>query len=550
MASTVSEKKRLGVYYTPEPIAELLAQWAIRKSADRMLEPSFGKCGFLTAATRRLETEGNENPLRQIYGFDVDKNAFQGPLEELTSESEAAGNFQREDFLEVTPEELSPEGFDVVIGNPPYVSHHNMERGQRRTAARAIEDSPFTLDRKASLWAYFVLHSLQFLNDGGRIAWVLPGSLFHSDYSQSVVDAITSNFERAVALQLGERVFKNEGAEEHTIILLAEGWKTGEPAETLEVGYVPSLEDLQSRIEDMRNGEWTGEPYHSRIGYVLMEPEVADALQIVRDRCNVVQLGDKANVKIGIVTGDNRFFVISPSTADRHDLAPSDWKYIFAKSKITDGLSLTENDFGVAEEKDYRCLLVTAEGGMSDPLEAYFDRKSSEEVAENVTFGKRDDWKKPDEGEIPDAFFTYMQSLGPRLILNEARVNSTNTIHRVEFEDGMSETEQKALAVSLMSTYSRLSAELEGRTYGAGILKLEIGETSRMRAILPENVSAERVDEVFRQVDTCLRNGQVDEAEEVANRFVFGHLAQPDIVEIVRALKSGLKRARTRRKGE
>jgi len=550
MTSTVSEKKRLGVYYTPEPIAELLAEWAILTPVDRVLEPSFGKCGFLEAAVRRIEAKGNATPLRQIYGFDVDENAFQGPLEELTAENEGASNFQKKDFLEVAPEEFSPNGFDVVIGNPPYVSQHNMGQDQRRAAAKAMENSPFALDRKASLWAYFVLHGLQFMNAGGRIAWVLPGSLFHSDYSQYVIDAITSSFNRAVALQLGERVFKDEGAEEHTIILLAEGWKAGTAAETLEVSYVPTLDDLQQCIAGIQNGDWTGQPYDSRIGYVLMEPDVADALQAVREKCQVVKLGDKANVKIGIVTGDNRFFVISPSTAEKHDLIQGGWKHIFAKSKITEGVTLTEQDFETARDKNYRCLLVTDEGETSDLLNAYFEQKSDEEIADNVTFGKRDDWRKPDDGEIPDAFFTYMQSLGPRLILNEAGVNSTNTIHRVEFEDGVDETDQKALAVSLMSTYSRLSAELEGRTYGSGILKLEIGETNRMRAILPKDVSAEEVDEAFWTVDECLREGKIDEAESVANDFVFSDVSQPEIDSLVRALRNGLKEARQRRKGE
>lgn len=550
MAAPIDDKKRLGVYYTPDSITELLSGWAIRTSHDWVLEPSFGKCGFLRAAIEQLEALGSEYPSAQIYGFDVDDNAFLGPFQELVSQNGARDNFQKKDFLDVVPTDLNGVDFDVIIGNPPYVSHHNMGSEQRMSAQEALQDSEFSLDKKASLWAYFVLHALQFLAKEGRMAWVLPGSLFHSDYSQGLIKAVTSNFERAVALQLGERVFQDEGAEEHTIILLAEGWKTGEIAETLEVGYVATLEDLLSRVHELRYGNWSGKPYDSRIGYVLMETHVADAMQKVQDRCRVVRVGDKANVKIGMVTGDNRFFVITPSVAKEHDLQAGDWRYIFAKSKITDGIALTEEDFRKAERKDQRCLLVTAQGGMSSQLESYFIRKPEEEIRSNVTFGKRDDWKKPDDDEIPDAFFTYMQSLGPRLILNEARVNSTNTIHRVQFEDEVSETEQKALAVSLMSTYSRLSAELEGRTYGAGILKLEIGETSRTRAILPENVSAERVDDVFRQVDKCLRNGQVDEAEEVANRFVFGHLAQPDIVEVVRTLKSGLKRARTRRKGE
>jgi adenine-specific DNA methylase len=549
MESTVDEKKRLGVYYTPERVTRILAGWAIRSPTDCVLEPSFGGCGFLQAVVNRLAELGSEDAIHNVHGCDIDPEAFAGSYESLVRQNGAGSQFHEGDFLRMPPIELGRQDFDVVIGNPPYVSHHNMDEEQRRVARQALREDGFSLDRKASLWAYFVLHALTFLAEGGRVAWVLPGSFFHADYAAKIADVITNRFQRAVALQLGERIFQTEGAEEHSVILLADGWGTECSCEKLKVDYVPSLDDLERTIRRWENGDWQGRDYDSRIGFALMEPEVTDAIQQVRDRRRVLRLGDVADVKIGIVTGDNRFFVINRTKAKQKDLTQQDWEYIFAKSKISAGISVKPSDFEEAYDSDLCCLLVNGKGEISESLERYFDQKSEEEVENNVTFGKRDDWRLPDDGNEPDAFFTYMQSLGPRLILNHADVNSTNTIHRVYFDVDLSEAERKAVAVSLLSTFSRLSAEVEGRTYGSGVLKLEIGETRQLQLVLPSNLGKKDSEEAFQAVDSHLRKEELNEAEQRANEFVFQDIAQRKQAEIIQALKTGLRNARNRRRG-
>jgi len=550
MKSTVEDKKQLGVYYTPERAARILSDWAIQSPSDKVLEPSFGRCGFLQAVVDRLKVHGCEEPIYNVHGYDIDSAAFEGPYESLVQENGADDQFRERDFLRTTPIELGGRKFNVVIGNPPYVSYHNMEEEQRIAAVQAVRESDFSLDRKASLWAYFVLHALAFLAEGGRVAWVLPGSFFHADYSSTIIDAVTGHFERAIALQLGERIFRDEGAEEHSVILLADGWKTEWPCEDLKVGYVPSLDDLKQTIQDWEDGDWTGKNYDSRIGVAFMAPRVADAIRRVEDECRVRKLGDVVeDVKIGIVTGENRFFVIDRSKAQEQDLEDRDWKYIFAKSKISDGISVTQQDFEEAYQSDERCLLVDEEGEISEQLEKYFDQKSEDEIESNVTFGKRENWRVPDDGNEPDAFFTYMQSLGPRLILNQAGVNSTNTIHRVYFGNEIDGVERKALAVSLLSTFSRLSAEVEGRTYGSGVLKLEIGETRQLQFVLPSKVEENVTEEAYQAVDSHLRDDKLDEAEKRANKFVFRNIPQRKRTEIIQALKTGLCNARNRRRG-
>ncbi|EFG8200284.1 N-6 DNA methylase, partial [Escherichia coli] len=70
------ERRQLGAYYTPERLSDMLAFWAIRSSADQVLEPSFGGCGFLQSAVKALKDCGSRNPKNSIFGCDIDAVAF------------------------------------------------------------------------------------------------------------------------------------------------------------------------------------------------------------------------------------------------------------------------------------------------------------------------------------------------------------------------------------------------------------------------------------------------------------------------------------------
>jgi len=58
---TVSESaiRRLnGVYYTPSPAADFMADWLVRHDGERILEPSFGGGIFLRSVAASSERRG------------------------------------------------------------------------------------------------------------------------------------------------------------------------------------------------------------------------------------------------------------------------------------------------------------------------------------------------------------------------------------------------------------------------------------------------------------------------------------------------------------
>src|SRR5690554_2145622 len=57
---TPEVRKARGAFFTPEPIARFIAEWAIRSSDERVLEPSCGDAEFLEHAVTRLRELGAE----------------------------------------------------------------------------------------------------------------------------------------------------------------------------------------------------------------------------------------------------------------------------------------------------------------------------------------------------------------------------------------------------------------------------------------------------------------------------------------------------------
>lgn len=197
----VSERRPFGAYYTPRAVADTLAKWAIRVAEDVILEPGFGGCGFLEASHTRIEALGSDDPFAHIYGCDKDPGAF-AILGQKIGDNTHTKRFILGDFLCLHPKDFKVSGFDVVIGNPPYVSLHSMSPEQRDLAVGAMTLGRFELDKRASLWAYFVLHALTFLRQGGRCAWVLPSSYLHAEYAREIRLQLKKRFTRLVEITL------------------------------------------------------------------------------------------------------------------------------------------------------------------------------------------------------------------------------------------------------------------------------------------------------------------------------------------------------------
>lgn len=538
-------QRELGAYYTPSVLSALLAKWAIRSCNEHVLEPGFGGCGFLQAAIDRLTELGSASPKNQLYGCDIDPQAFSYLADKLGVLS-IEQRYVLSDFIAVTPQSFSAQEFDVVIGNPPYVSLHNMSAKQKASVQAWKEKTGIKINGRASLWAYFVLHAMSFLKSGGRMAWVLPGSFLEADYATSLREKISDYFEEVVAIQLTERMFISVGAEERTVVLLCAGF--GGISKGFKISHCASAKELESEIAPHSQGNAFLDKKNTHPPKQVSQAN-ACIYNNLSASTDAVNLGDLCKVLIGTVTGANHFFIMSPSRAKLHHLGERNLKPILSKFAHIQGAQINEVDIEDWHSQDKPYLLFhLPDKRMSDAAASYVATYPDNERLKNSTFRRRKDWLRADDGRIPEAFFSYMMHDGPRMVLNNAAINATNSIHRVFFNPSVSQQIRKQVVISLCSTFSQLSAEHVGRSYGSGVLKIEPSEANRIRLLLPKERSAEQADAAFSQIDACFRQGNTKGAQQVADMFILGDRKKSAREQLVLELNDELEVARNRRR--
>lgn len=525
----LGDRRKLGAFYTPEPLSQILSDWVIRSASDTVLEPSFGGCGFLQAARNRLSALGCVSPRSQIYGCDIDPVAFDYLATTLGAPVDLM-RFVQSDFLTVTPGAPWPDRFSSILANPPYIPYQALGHEQRQDLS-SREWPVAEVGGRASLWAYFVAHALSFLAPGGRMAWVLPGAFLQADYAKPIRDHLATSFERTAAIVLRERIFLDAGTDEETIILLADGHGSKTSLAPIQLAEATTLHDLIRVIDRWDEGALAAGHSEARPASLSLEADERATLAAIEARDDCIAFGEIASVQIGLVTGANKFFVLSRNDLNNAGLTSADCTPILAKFVDAPGVSFTLVDHENVAVNGARSYLVGRPGPeRSTALIAYHATFDEATRINTSTFGKRKIWWQPNDGRVPNAFFPVMHHNGPRLVLNPDGLTNTNTIHRVYFRKSTSLPDQKLVAISILTTFAQVSAEMVGRRYGSGVLKHEPREAERIRILTPAGLTQHAINAAFDKVDLLLKAGRRDDATTVADALIMKASGLPESV--------------------
>jgi adenine-specific DNA-methyltransferase len=532
LAKAISEKRELGAYYTPKALSDIMAKWAIVDPKDSVLEPSFGGCGFLRSCADQLVKIGcNQNKL-PLYGCDIDPTAF-AYLSDTLGNFADLSHFWLGDFLKLDKPVNWPENFDVIIGNPPYVSYQKISHEAREQALNSIEGLGLDLGLRSSLWVYFVSLSLLQLKRGGRIAWVLPGSFLYSNYAKELRKFLSLHFEEIAAFHIKERLFLYEGTDEQTIVLLAKNYAPPEIFyQEIALWECLDLTELQEKILLWDIGK-EGTPFSCEapvLSTLSLKKQMDLAVLFRSHLCK--KLGDFLRVQIGLVTGASSFFVINNDMINAHKLDLSSLYPILSKFPSVTGLSYSKHDHNRALKNGERCMLVSGDKANTLPAELrdYLQTFPDSKKDTIATFKKRTPWYNIYDTKIPDAFFPVMSHVGPRLVLNTGKLNCTNSLHRVYFNKDVSKSVQKLISLSLLSSFSQLSAEIVGRKYGAGVLKHEPREAENIRVLIPD-FTDEKINKLYANTHKLLKNEGVQPATKYVDDIFLNELGLDDEVK-------------------
>ena len=214
---------------------------------------------------------------------------------------------------------------------------------------------------------------------------------------------------------------------------------------------------------------------------------------------------DLFEVNVGLVSGENDFFVMNQATVEEFNLQQSVIP-IISRSEQLKGVQLTNEDYNNLIELGKKVFFF-APGNeefddLTDEQKAYIQWGEEKGFNKNYKCRIRPRWYHVSQTWCADAFLIRQAHLYPRMILNEEKALVTDTLHKVRFLDGI---DGRQVVAAFLNTYTFALSETLGRSYGGGVLTFEPGEMRRTR--IPMQM-AERLD--LQKIDCWQRNGEID----------------------------------------
>jgi hypothetical protein len=334
---------------------------------------------------------------------------------------------------------------------------------------------------------------------------VLPAELLSVGYAEPVRRWLKRRF-KAVHLVMFERL-QFEDALERVVLVLARG-TGGCNAFSLvpvqEANDLPGIRmfgPMHLNVAPADEGKWTDFllPVEQR---QLFDRVAAD---------HFVSLGEYGTPSLGTVTGSNNFFCLTEETRQEFEIAERHLERISPPgTRHLKGLSLTGKDWERLREDGHPVWLLRPQSATEDGLRRYLNRGKQEGVDQAYKCRIRDPWYRPPVVPVPDLFFTYMSHRYPRVVANTARVSFVNSMHGIRLKSGVERSALHALPLLLLNSVTMMGAEVFGRSYGGGILKMEPREAASLPVPSPRvlNEAWKRLNGERSKLDRQLRDGR------------------------------------------
>jgi len=508
-------QKLRGGYYTPLDLASFIARWVSDIKPDKILEPSCGDGAFFQAMA---DVGGFQTAA--ITGFELDDAEAIKAARRAKDLGLHHATVRPEDFLGWAIRNMAKGGerFDAIVGNPPFVRYQFLPPEFQVRAATIFDELGLKFTKHTNAWVSFILASMSLLRPGGRLAMVVPAEIIHVTHAQSLRSYLGKECRRLVIIDPEELWF--DGTLQGAVILMAEKRSSSkQKAEGLGMVPVRGREFLRRSPAELfaEPQSINGKTVAGKWTRALLDLETRELFDELEGHSEIHRFDDIARVDVGIVTGANKFFLVSDDTVKAYGLS----KYahpMFGRSEHCPGIIYDERQHAANAEKGSPTNFLwfdDAPNKMASRALQYIEMGEKEDLHTRYKCRIRAPWFK-----VPSVYSTEVGMLKrchdtPRLILNKLGAYTTDTAYRIRTREG----EGERLVGCFINPLTALSAELEGRHYGGGVLELIPSEIERLLIPLPRNV-----DISLPELDASIRNRPAHETLELQGKKVLGPL--------------------------
>ncbi|MDE6335241.1 MAG: Eco57I restriction-modification methylase domain-containing protein [Muribaculaceae bacterium] len=454
---SLTERNKLGQYSTPYPLAcqicDHLKQY-LGDTVDSFLEPAIGTGVFYSALSECVN-------INRSVGYEIDEHYYI-----LTSLLWKSDNIDiiNQDFLKTTPQ---PD-FSLIIANPPYSRHHHLSKEMKMELSLKIKDLyDIKVSGLSGLYLYFIILSTQWLIDGGLSCWLIPAEFLSVNYGSALrkflldkVDLISIHCFKTEDVQFNDAlvssaviIFRNSQPTKNPV-MFSWGNDMNQPA----VKKAIEKDDLSSL------SKWT-EVVVCRESY---------------EKSSQPTIGTFFNIKRGIATGDNNFFVVDKDTVDKYGISKKVLTLVVPpprklNSDVFDQALANENNLYLITCSEPNEVVRAKYNGFSD----YLSYGLSCGVNLKANCKNRSPWYKCEKRDVSPILVSYMGrdngKLPIRFILNEVGATATNSYlmlyPKEEYRYLFKGTSFSKKVWKILQSIPKEVLMAHGRSYGGGLLK-------------------------------------------------------------------------------
>ena len=206
------------------------------------------------------------------------------------------------------------EGFDIVIGNPPYISLQN-EGG---SVGKPYEKAGFSsFDRRGDIYCLFYEKGMQLLSPGGALCFITSNKWMRAAYGEKLRGFLAEHTNPRLLIDFsGNKIFENATVDVN-ILLLEKTANTGQTESvTLEKDFRLSAENLSLYVHQHA----THMTFTASESWVILSP-IEESIRRKIEAVGTPLKDWDIQINYGIKTGCNDAFIVS--TAKRDEILAS-----------------------------------------------------------------------------------------------------------------------------------------------------------------------------------------------------------------------------------
>lgn len=361
--------------------------------------------------------------------------------------------------------------FEHVIMNPPYASIGRLVGAPRRAAQSLRMPNGCALFLNANYWCAFVLRAMQVLTPHGSMVVVLPAAWDYARYAQPIREAVGEAFGEVIEIRSAKPLFPH--VLEGSIVIVARN-RGGEESVWKRI----EVRDISETIQALG---------------VIAAGRSQCSTSTVRRLSRTPQtrlLGDLIDIRIGAVTGDARYFLLTEAERLEHGLPRSAVRPVVTRSRHLVAARLTESSWRRLLAKGERVwLFAPGTAAIKHVAVKRYLRlaKAGKCNLNGYKLRRRTPWYRVPLPTNVDGFLSGMSKGSPFLVLRSMRgLTATNTLYVVSFKQGFrSPNARVAIALALLTSAAKRELEKCARSYADGLSKFEPAELRGVRVPVP-----------------------------------------------------------------